>query len=269
MAGFREETDVTRTGTPVFLAIPNGVSPHPCMILMHERYGLVQHTIDIAKRLATNGYLVAAPDLYHEFEDQEALHAGTATMRISDDAVVKQLEGVAELIEASYNADLDRLAVMGVCATGRYPLAYASDHPVRACITFYGGLNDESWSSNDLHPIPMEGYLAKIQAPILGVYGEGDHTIPISDVFKFRNVLESLNRTYQITIYPHVPHGWLNDTMPGRYRREAAELTWNELLTFLDAELNRAKNPSTGLVEWKFCSAKSLDYDFGKNMRYE
>lgn len=269
MAGFREEKDETKAGTPVFIAIPNGAGPHPCMMLMHERYGLVQHTIDIAKRLATNGYLVAAPDLYHEFEDQAALHAGTATMRISDEAVVKQLESVLELIESSYGADTQRLAVMGVCATGRYPLAYASDHPVSACVTFYGGLNEESWSSNEMHPIPMDEYLANIKAPILGVYGEGDHTIPISDVLKFRDALERHNKSYQITIYPGMPHGWLNDTMPGRYRREMAERTWGELLAFLDSTLNQRDPSATGIIAWKFSSAKSVDYDFTKNVRYE
>lgn len=264
-----EKKVTTRSGVPVVLAVPKGNGPFPSMILMHERYGLVQHTIDIGKRLAKNGYLVAAPDLYFEHPDQEALHAGKVTVNAADAKVNEQLEEVADLIQNEHGADLERLAVMGVCASGRYPLAYAAAHPVRACITFYGGLNEEAWSSNDLHPIPMAHYLANIEAPILGVYGERDHTIPIEDVLKLRNTLEEQNKSYQITIYPDVPHGWLNDTMPGRYRPEAAEQTWKELLKFLDEELVQRNDVRSDPVEWRFSSAKHLDYDFNKNVRFE
>ncbi|HUY07638.1 MAG TPA: dienelactone hydrolase family protein [Acidimicrobiales bacterium] len=260
---------MTKSGMPVVMAIPEGNGPFPSMILMHERYGLVQHTIDIGKRLAANGYLVAAPDLYYEHPDQEALHAGEVTVKVADAKVNEQLEVVADLLQSEFSADLDRLAVMGVCASGRYSLAYAAGHRIRACITFYGGLNEEAWSSNDLHPIPMEQYLADIEAPILGVYGERDHTIPIDDVLKLRNALEERNKSYQITVYPDVPHGWLNDTMPGRYRREAAEQTWKELLSFLEEELVLRNDVRSDPVEWKFRSAKHLDYDFHKNVRFE
>lgn len=267
--GIRESITKTRSGMPVVVAGPESRGPHPSVILMHERYGLVQHTIDIGKRLAKNGYLVAAPDLYFEFPDQDDLHAGRATMRLSDSKVVQQLEEVADLIGADFDAELGRLAVMGVCATGRYPLVYAATHAIRACVTFYGGLNSESWSATDLHPIPMEEYLGQINAPILGVYGERDHTIPIADVLKFRNALEESNKTYQITVYSGAPHGWLNDTMPGRYRPESAEATWKELLTFLDTELVQISSGSGDLVEWNFSLAKHSDYDFAKNVRLE
>jgi len=264
-----EKSSTTRSGMPVVMAIPEGNGPFPSMILLHERYGLVQHTIDIGKRLAENGYLVAAPDLYFEHPDQEALHAGKVTVDVADAKVNEQLEEVADLIQREFGADLDRLAVMGVCKSGRYPFAYAAEHPVRACITFYGGLNEEAWSSNDLHPIPMEQYLANIEAPILGVYGERDHTIPIEAVLKLRNALEERNKSYQITIYPDVPHGWLNDTMPGRYRPEAAEQTWKELLGFLDDELVQRNEVRRDPVEWRFRSAKHLNYDYSKNVRLE
>jgi len=56
---------------------------------------------------------------------------------------------------------------------------------------------------------------------VLGIFGEDDHVISISDIQRFRNELEKRNHSYQITMYPGVPHGWLNDTMPGRYRPEA------------------------------------------------
>lgn len=267
--GITKSITKTPSGMPVVMASPEGSGPHPSVILMHERYGLVQHTIDIGIRLAENGYLVASPDLYYEFPDQDALHAGEATVRLPDAKVMQQLEEVSELIDGEFGADLGRLAVMGVCATGRYPLAYAAGHDIRACVTFYGGLNEDAWSANDLHPIRMEQYLEELTAPILGAYGERDHTIPIEDVRKFRNALEERNKTYQITVYQDMPHGWLNDTMPGRYRPETAEATWKTLLSFLNRELVEDNNEPQDLVKWEFSAAKHSDYDFAKNVRFE
>ena len=36
-----------------------------------------------------------------------------------------------------------------------------------------------------------------------------------------------------IRIYRDAPHGWLNDTMPGRYRKEAANDAWSLMMAFL------------------------------------
>ena len=262
------EWSKTVSGMPVSFAIPVSESSRPSVILLHERYGLVKHTLDIGERLARNGYLVACPDLYYEYPDQEALHAGDGRAEVTDEAVLSGLEEVESLLCSMYSGDPERLAVMGVCATGRYPLAYAASHAVRGCVSFYGGLSENQWASTALHPIPMETYLDTVSAPVLAVYGERDHTIPIMDVMKFRAALEARDISYEITVYPGMPHGWLNDTMPGRYRASEAELTWAQLLGYLDRVLAGASGGDES-VQWSFTLGKSRDYDFSSNMRLE
>ena len=64
----------------------------------------------------------------------------------------------------------------------------------------------------------MSGLIEAINTSVLGIFGEKDHIISFDDVIRFRNALESANLDYQVTVYAGAPHGWLNDTMPGRYR---------------------------------------------------
>ena len=51
-------------GMPAFLARPAGSERRPVVVLMHERYGLVQHTRDLAKRCASDGFAVLAPNFF-------------------------------------------------------------------------------------------------------------------------------------------------------------------------------------------------------------
>jgi carboxymethylenebutenolidase len=56
--------------------MPAGGSKVPAIVLMHERYGLVKHTCDLAERLARDGFVCIAPDFYYKHPDQDALHRG-------------------------------------------------------------------------------------------------------------------------------------------------------------------------------------------------
>jgi carboxymethylenebutenolidase len=68
-------------------------------------------------------------------------------------------------------------------------------------------------------------------------------------------------------VYADAPHGWLNDTMPGRYRPVTAKQTWDEAIAFLTDTLVTGRDPS--LIDWKFTATKHTDYDFTKNVRME
>ena len=72
-------------GGDAFLATPSAPGPHPCIILMHERYGLVQHTKDLAVRFATEGHVALAPNLYFRAPNQEEVMRGEATVQVSDE----------------------------------------------------------------------------------------------------------------------------------------------------------------------------------------
>jgi carboxymethylenebutenolidase len=109
--------------------------------------------------------------------------------------------------------------------------------------------------------------LGRVQCPVLGIFGEADHLISLDDVRRFRDSLDRHDKSYTIRVFAGAPHGWLNDTMPGRYRREAAEAAWALQLRFLRWVFDPGFD-GTRRVQVYECE-HAADYDFSKNVRME
>ncbi len=244
--------------TRAFLAKPKDKpGPYGAVILGHERYGLVQHTLDLAAKFGSYGYVCIAPDMASHWDgDKEALNRGDASLVLTDQEITDYYSASLDYLLELRDVDRGRVAAMGVCQSGGYPLLLNSvRQEVCANLVFYGGTRTG------------EDVLARCKAPILGIWGEKDHTISIEHVQQFRATLERLNLSYEFKLYPEMPHGWLNDTMPGRYRQPESEASWALMIDFLD-RVRRGYFPRDKAV-WRFESEASLDYDFSKNVRLE
>jgi carboxymethylenebutenolidase len=256
-------------GMSGFRALPKAKGRRPAVILFHERYGIVQHTKDLVVKFARAGYAALAPDLFWRFTgDKKALARGDARADIRDSEALEDTAAAIEYLKKLDSVDPARIAVMGVCQSGRQavlPVTHGMD--VAACVVFYGAAGGKEWTTDEFRPVLIEDLLVKLSCPLLGVFGEADHIISVDDVLRFRAALERNKKSYHIRIYPDVPHGWLNDTMPGRYRKEAARDAWNFLLSYLKKTLgNGARNER---ATWTFESDFSTNYDFKKNVRLE
>jgi carboxymethylenebutenolidase len=251
-------------GGDAFLATPTTPGTHPCMILMHERYGLVQHTKDLAVRFATEGHVALAPNLYFRAPNQEEVMRGEATVQVSDEQVTADVGACIDHLRGVAGADVGRLALMGVCATGRHPIVVAAARPeVAACVVFYGAAYRREWLPEDT----LSPYIQRSRAPILGVFAELDNLIALEDVARLRSAIEAARRSYQIRVFPDAPHGYLNDTMPGRYRRPQAETAWQVLIGFLDRVYSGGYPDDR--AQWAFECDSSTSYDFSKHVRME
>ena len=102
---------------------------------------------------------------------------------------------------------------------------------------------------------------------VLGMFGETDHLISIEDVRHLRDSLERHGRSFSIHVYRDAPHGLLNDTMPGRYRRAQAEAAWAEQRAFLEEVFAPGYDRSQRFQRYRADIA--VDYDFSRNVRQE
>ncbi len=247
---------ISHDGMAAFLAVPGrGAEPLGAVIVCHERYGLVQHTMDLAARFAAHGYLGLAPDLFsHWTGDRAALRRGEARVTLPDDEIVASLGKSLDFLLAHPRVDRARLAAMGVCQSGGYPLLLNSvRREVRANVVVYGGT------------ATREDVIDRITAPVLGLWGEKDHVIAIEDVQRLRGLLEAKRKSYEFTVFRDMPHGWLNSTMPGRYRAGAAAEAWRLVVEFLGRAFAGECGPDR--VRWTFHADIAASYDFTQNVR--
>lgn len=209
-----------------FAAPADVVEPLPAVILIHEWWGLNDNVRAMADRLAGEGYMVLAVDLYNG-EVAESREAARSLML----EVVEEREVAEDNIRSAYafleTAGAPRIGSMGWCFGGGWSLSTAQLFPdaLDASVIYYGQVTDD------------EDKLRSVSAPILGLFGAADTGISVESVEGFRGALERLRKDHEIHIYPGVGHAFANPTGQN-YNAEAAEDAWRKTLEFLGRHLS-------------------------------
>ncbi|MBI4460586.1 MAG: dienelactone hydrolase family protein [Acidobacteria bacterium] len=207
---------------------PKGSGPFPAVILIHENRGLNEHTRDVARRLAAEGFATLAVDQLSRQGGTASFatpdDANAAFRNVTDDQVVKDLDAAYDYLQSQPVVRRDRIGVMGFCWGGQRSFLYATHNAnLRAAVVFYGSA-------------PPEERMRDITAPILGNYGETDERIT-SQVPAVAEKLKQLGKSYDYKIYPGAPHAFFNDT-GDRYNEAAAKDAWPRTLQFLKQHLS-------------------------------
>ena len=221
---------------PVYYARPANAQNPPVVLVAMEIFGLHEYIKDVARRLAKLGAFAVAPDYY--------FRTGEDLTKITD--IPKLMPYVNKKPDAELFSDLDatvawaksqggntgRLGIIGFCRGGRTVWEYAAHSSgLKAAVAFYGSLVDPDtqksiWPKNPIEQAP------EMKAPVLGLYGDADQGIPVSQVEQMRTALTGAGKTFEIKIYPGAPHGFHADYRAS-YRKEAAENAWNQMVSWL------------------------------------
>src|SRR5687767_5710627 len=99
-------------GARAFLATPaRSRSPYASVVLGHERYGLVQHTLDLAAKFASYGYVAIAPDMASHWPgDKDALNRGDIGLTLTDDAIRSYMSYSMDFLQSLRDVDGGRIA---------------------------------------------------------------------------------------------------------------------------------------------------------------
>ena len=89
--------------------------------------------------------------------------------------------------------------------------------------------------------------------------------VSVEDMRRLRDVPESNRKTDEFALFPGMPHGWMNSTMPGRYRPKETEQAWSMILDFME-RVHAGEFPDDRVI-WRFQSNIAPDYDFTKKVR--
>lgn len=221
-------------GMPGFLALPANRDKVPAVIVLHERYGFVQHPRDVAERFAHLGLVGLAINAFFKCDFQQSLADGTKRYHMTDPEMVEYLTSAIKTLGKTSRVDMGKIAVVGMCQTGRHPLVMAAESDaIAAAICWYGAGTDREFEVGPYFPKPLIDVLARVKCPVLGLFGEIDNHIPVANVRRIRDALEQNGKSFEIAIYENAPHGFLNSTMPKRYRHEQSERAWKVQMEFL------------------------------------
>jgi carboxymethylenebutenolidase len=252
-----------------FLGIPPGVGKQPVIIHLHERYGIVQHTTDLGQKFVEAGYVTIVPDFFSRYTgDREVLARGDDRCELADEEVMLDLDAVIAFLRTIPQADMSKIAMSGVCQTGRQPiLAAAKRDYLKAAVVLYGAVYDADWKSHSSRPEPIDKLMQEITCPLTAVFGELDNLIHRDNIVRMFTVLAQAKKSFDIRVYADAPHGFLNDTMPGRYRPAQSEAAWNQISSFLSAVFAGEWKKDRAI--WRFEADSSVDYDFTRMKRWE
>ncbi|HWH78114.1 MAG TPA: dienelactone hydrolase family protein [Candidatus Binatus sp.] len=252
-----------------FLGIPEGIGKRPTIIHMHERYGIVQHTMDLGEKYVKAGYVTIVPDYFSRFTgDRKALADGNDRCELDDEQVLSDTDAIMAYLRTVPQADTDKIAMSGVCQTGRQPILVGAKRDyLMAAVVLYGAVYKADWKSHAMRPESIEQLMQQIKCPLTAVFGELDNLIHLDNVVHMTTVLAAAKKSFGIRVYPDAPHGFLNDTMPGRYRQPQSDAAWNQITSFLKSVF--AGEWKKDRATWRFEADSSLDYDFTSMKRWE
>jgi carboxymethylenebutenolidase len=220
-------SSTTLGNTPGYLATPTGSGPWPALIVIQEWWGLDAQTKSIADRFAAAGYLAFAPDVYHG--ELAQLGDGDTAMKL----VQKYGPGAATDLQSTFDAlkshpnCTGKVGSVGFCFGGRMSLVLGVTRPVDAVCTFYGGGMQQVFDQ-----------LGNLKAPVLGLFGDQDQSIPAGTIEEFDKVLDKVGVQHEIIVYPNSGHAFFRDSDPNAYRPVAAKDAWERVTKFFQKNLN-------------------------------
>lgn len=218
---------VNGNGAYAYVAQPDDDAKHPGIVLIQEWWGIEAHIVDLAQKLAEQGFIVAVPDLYHGKVATEPDDAERIMMMVTDnvDRVAKEIVGALDSVKAMPNVEPGQLGLMGFCMGGFLVYTVAARYPdLGAIIPFYGAGYD---------PTPEE--VAQVHAPVLAFYGARDEWIPLEQVEKIERMYKEAGKDMTVKVYD-AGHAFLNPTH-GSGNEQAASQAWPLAIQFLKEHL--------------------------------
>jgi carboxymethylenebutenolidase len=210
-----------------YLAAPKAAAAaaRPALIVIHEWWGLNDNIRAMTRRLAGEGYTALAVDLYGgkaATDPDGAKELMGAVLQHTDTA----LANLKQAYEFLRQRGATRIGVIGWCFGGAWSLQTALAIPdgINAAVVYYG------------RPETDKEALSRLKAPLLGLYGAADQSIPAASVRAFEALAKELGKSVEIHLYEGAGHAFANPSGTN-YRPEAAADAWTRTVAFLKKNL--------------------------------
>lgn len=211
-----------------YLAVPEAGSG-PGVVVIQEWWGLDDHIPDVCDRLAAEGFVALAPDLYGGRVAHDADTAGEYMMSLPVEQAAKDLSGAIDYLLAHEAVTSQSVGTVGFCMGGGFVLLLAVEagDKVSAAVPFYG-----------VGPAVPNTYTG-LTAAVQGHYAENDSFYPVDQArAQEQQIREESGAEVEFFYYPagHAFHN--NEDKAGTYDAEQASLAWTRAVDFLRARVS-------------------------------
>jgi carboxymethylenebutenolidase len=224
---------------PIYEVRPAAPGKYPVVLVIPEVFGMHEHIRDVTRRFAREGFLAVTFEPYAREGGVQHLPDLDAVRKVVDpvpDArVMADLDAVLAWAKKQPYARPDRIGMTGFCRGGMYTLLYAAhSNELKAAVPWYGQLRPALTTGvRTAGPLDVA---ARINAPVLGLYGAEDLGIPAADVRAMETAMKAAGKTAEFVIYPGAPHAFFADYRPS-YRAEAAKDAWGRCIAWFNKYL--------------------------------
>jgi len=214
-----------------YLAVPASGSG-PGLLVVQEWWGLVPQIKHTADRLADEGFVALATDLYRGdyAEHTEMDKANELMTTLPPDRAARDMAGAIDYLLGHEAVRGDQVGVIGFCMGGMLTLMIAAlqGDKVGAAAPFYGapfGDMAPDWST--------------LSAPVQGHFAENDDFFPPDAVKALEHQLRDMGKDVEFIVYPGTGHAFGNEENAlGTHDEQAAATAWDRATTFLKAKLS-------------------------------
>ncbi|MGA2983288.1 MAG: dienelactone hydrolase family protein [Terriglobia bacterium] len=209
-----------------YLAAPDSPGKHPALVVIHEDWGLTDWVKEQTRRLAGQGYVALAVDLYRGQMAHDPQLAYELMVSTPPDRALRDLEGALHFLYARPEVNKEKMGSIGWSMGGKWSLLLAVNDPfLAACVSNYGSMPSA----------PAD--IQKIHAPVLAIFGGDDRYIAASDVEDFETAMNGAHKSIEVKVYPNAGPGFENSDNKLAYRERAAADAWQRTVAFLDQHL--------------------------------
>lgn len=213
-----------------YLATPASGSG-PGVMVIQEWWGLDSETKTVADRLAGDGFVALAPDLYHgELAGHTEMDKAAKLMQsLPPDRAGRDMSGAIDYLANHPSVTGNGIGVVGFCMGGMLAFIIAANRPdaVKAIVPFYGFPQG-----------PMEPDWSKMTASVRGHMAAKDDFFPPDAARALEATLRGMGKDVTITVHPGTGHAFMaSHNALGTHDAEAAKTIWPEMVAFLRDKL--------------------------------
>jgi len=219
-----------------YVAKPKDGGSYPGIVVIQEAFGVNDHIKKVTERLAAEGYVAIAPDIFHREAERiipySDMPKAIATLqRVQDAKAMEDVGAAIAHLKAQSNVKANAIGVVGFCMGGRLTYLAAAHHAndVKAAVPYYGG----GIPMGNPSPLARTG---EIKSPMYLFFGAKDQLIPLEQVEQIKSELTAKKVPFQMEVYPDAGHGFFCDER-GSYHEKSARDAWAKTKAFLAEHL--------------------------------